>query len=60
MQEFPAVGLQGKLFVVDDGTCEVNGYCSPSINGVATASASKTKFMVMERVEENLIRVFVE
>lgn len=59
-KEWAAIGLHGKLYVQDDGTCQVNGYCCPGLNGVATASAEKTDFLVMERVEEDLIRVYVK
>lgn len=36
-QEWAAVGLMGKLIVIDDGTCQVNGYCTVDENGKATA-----------------------
>lgn len=57
--EWDAVGMLGKLVVVDDGTCEVNGYCSASKNGIATSSEIKTRFRVMERLDEDHIRVLV-
>lgn len=56
--EWSAVGMMGKLYVRDDGTCQVNGYCKP-INGVATASTSGT-MRVIERVSDNVIRVVIK
>ena len=56
--EWSAVGMMGKLYVRDDGTCQVNGYCKP-VNGVATASTSGT-MRVIERVSDNVIRVVIK
>lgn len=56
--EWGIVGLVGKLVVVDDGTCEVNGYCSPAAGGVATAS--ETGYRVMARLDETHIKVLVK
>lgn len=55
--EWSAVGMMGKLYVRDDGTCQVNGYAKP-INGVATASTSGMR--VIERVSDNVIRVVIK
>lgn len=57
--EWSPVGLVGKLTVVDDGTCQVNGYCAPSVGGIGTAAAEKTPYRVMARLDETHIRVFV-
>ena len=56
--EWSAVGMMGKLYVRDDGTCQVNGYAKP-INGIATASTSGT-MRVIERVSDNVIRVVIK
>ena len=56
--EWSAVGMMGKLYVRDDGTCQVNGFAKP-INGVATASTSGT-IRVIERVSDNVIRVVIK
>lgn len=56
--EWAAVGLTGKLIVCDDGTCNVNGYCYPSENGIATAS--ETGYRVIARIDENHIKVIVK
>ena len=55
--EWSAVGMMGKLYVRDDGTCQVNGFAKP-INGVATSST--TGMRVIERVSDNVIRVVLK
>lgn len=57
-KEWAAVGLVGKLIVVDDGTCEVNGYCSPANGGIATKSVSGCR--VLSRIDENHIKVLIK
>lgn len=56
--EWSAVGLVGKLVVVDDGTCQVNGYCYPSEKGIATAAESG--YRVMARIDKNHVRVLLK
>ena len=56
-QEWDMVGYLGKLVVIDDGTCQVNGYCKPSNGGIATASESG--YRVLKRIDETHIRIFV-
>lgn len=57
-KEWAAVGLVGKLIVVDDGTCEVNGYCVPENGGIATKS--ETGYRVLSRLDENHIKILVK
>ncbi len=60
--EWGCVGLMGKLVVIDDGTCQVNGWAAVAEGGIATASAERTKFRVMERLDRDgghYIRVLV-
>lgn len=57
-QEWSPIGLHGQLIVVDDGTCQVNGYCSPMVNGVGTMSESG--YRVMSRIDETHIKVCVK
>ncbi len=57
--EWAAIGIVGKLVVVDDGTCQVNGYCYPNADGIATASQEKTNYRVMERLDDTHIRIFI-
>lgn len=57
-KEWSPVGLIGKLVAIDDGTCQVNGYCKPNKDGIATAS--DTGYRVMERLDENHIRILLK
>ena len=54
------VGTTGKLVVIDDGTCIVNKYCKPSINGIGTYSENKSDFRVIERLDETHIKVVIK
>ena len=53
--EWDAIGLMGKLIVIDDGTCEVNGYCKVSNDGKAT-KADKG-YRVMSRIDDTHIKI---
>lgn len=57
--EWDAVGMMGKLAAVDDGTCQVNGWAAVGKGGVATASAERTAYRVMERLDEGHVRVLI-
>lgn len=59
-KEWAAVGLVGKLVIVDDGTCEANGYCKVAASGGATKSTEKTPYRVMSRLDDTHIRVFIK
>ena len=56
-KEWSPIGLMGKLVVVDDGTCEVNGYCKAGVNGIATKADDG--YRVMARIDDTHIRVLV-
>ena len=56
-QEFSAIAYVGKVVMVDDGTCEVNGYCTSADNGIATKTNQRTRFKVRERIDETHILV---
>lgn len=56
--EWVAVGTMGKLLVRDDGTCQVNGFCLPGENGVATASVEG--YRVLARTGPNQIKIYVK
>ena len=58
--EWDAIGMIGKLYVLDDGSCEVNKYATIGENGVATLSVEKTNMRVLSRVDENTIRVLLK
>lgn len=57
-KEYDKVGLLGQLVVQDDGTCEVNGYCTASTNGVATKSDSG--YRVIKRIDETHIKIILK
>lgn len=56
-KEWTSIGLMGKLVVIDDGTCEVNGYCKAGVNGIATKADDG--YRVMTRIDDTHIRVLV-
>ena len=57
--EWDAVGMLGKLVALDDGTCQVDGWCAAGEGGIATRSENKTRYRVMARLDERHIRVLV-
>jgi len=57
--EWGAVGLLGKLVAVDDGTCQVNGWATVGVGGVATASPERTKYRIMARLDDTHVRVMI-
>ena len=57
--EWQIVGMIGKLYVRDDGSCVVNGYADVK-DGIATKATGKTNMRVMERVNENIVRVLLK
>ncbi|OMF02320.1 hypothetical protein BK124_02145 [Paenibacillus amylolyticus] len=56
--EWVAIGMMGKLLVRDDGTCQVDGYCRPNDEGIATAATAG--FRVLARTGANQIKVLVK
>jgi hypothetical protein len=58
--EWAAVGLIGQVLVRDDGTCEVNGFCSPNDQGIATKSSQGQGYRVLKRTQANLILVMLK
>ena len=54
-KEWACVGLMGKLIIVDDGTCEVNGYCKVADGGKATKA--DTGYRVMKRLDDTHIQI---
>ena len=49
--------MLGKLLVRDDGTCQVNGYCKPNNEGIATAADHG--YRVMKRTGPNQVLVLL-
>lgn len=58
-KEWSYVGFHGQIVAIDDGTCEVNGYCAPFKDGILTASATATDIRVMKRIDDTHIKVYV-
>ena len=58
--EWEIVGLFGKLYARDDGTCEVNKYAKVGNDGQLTSSEEKTNMRVLRRVSDNVIRVLLK
>ena len=57
-QEWSAIGMMGVLSVYDDGTCQVNGYCKCTKNGIATAAEKgEESYRVIARVTDNIVKV---
>ena len=57
--EWAAVGLLGKLVAVDDGSCQVNGWATVGVGGVATTSPERTKYRIMARLDDTHVRVMI-
>ena len=57
--EWQIVGMMGKLYVRDDGSCAVNGYADVK-DGIAIKANGKTNMRVMERVTDNIVRVLMK
>lgn len=57
--EWGIVGCLGELVVVDDGTCEPNGYCLPNDEGIGTKSDDPRGYRVMKRLDETHILVWI-
>lgn len=59
-QEWSAVGMMGKLIVIDDGTCSPNDYCVPTIGGIATRSERRVGYRVLSRIDDTHIKVLIK
>lgn len=57
--EWDAVGMLGKLVAVDDGSCAANGWCTVGEGGIAVSSDSRTKYRVMERLDDSHVRILI-
>lgn len=58
-REWDIVGLMGKLYVRDDGSAAAGGYVKPADGGIATASEERTRWRVLERTDDNIVRVMM-
>lgn len=59
-REKAKVGTHGKLVIIDDGTCQVNHYCKPAINGIGTHTEDRNYYRVLERLDNNHIRIVIK
>ena len=57
-EEWSTIGILGKLFVRDDGTCVVNGYCKSNDSGIATVN--ETGYRVLKRVSSDIVQVLLK
>lgn len=57
--EWDAVGILGKLVAVDDGSCQVNGWCTVGEGGIAVHSEARTRYRVMARLDESHVRMLI-
>ncbi len=57
--EWDAVGMMGKLVALDDGSCEVNGWCQVGTGGIAIKSETRTRYRVMARLDDTHIRILI-
>ena len=57
--EWSIVGMLGQIPVRDDGTCQVNDYCTITNGGIATlaSKSDRLKYRVLKRVTENVIQI---
>ena len=58
--EWDTVGMFGKLFVRDDGSCVVGGYATTGADGLATLATGKTNMYVMDRINDNIVKVLLK
>ena len=59
-KEWDTIGMLGKLFAKDDGTCIPGGWAKVSKDGILTASSEKTNIRVMKRTKENIVWVLLK
>lgn len=55
--EWAPVGLVGQIIMLDDGTCEVNGFATSTDEGIATKADGVTNYRVIKRIDSNHIMV---
>ena len=59
-KEWDAVGLLGKLYTNDDGTCIEGKYAKLSTDGRITASSTRTSMRVLRRVTDNIVLILLK
>ena len=54
------VGLMGFAPVIDNGTCTVNGRCSPGADGSAVPDTTGNGYLVVERLDDTHVLILLE
>lgn len=54
-KEWDTIGLLGRLRVIDNGSCQENGYCKCGKDGIAVHS--EKGYRVLKRVSDNVIEI---
>lgn len=58
--EWDTIGMFGKIYALDDGTCKLNGYAKVGEAGILTNSEEKTNIRIMKRTKENIVLVLLK
>lgn len=58
--EWDKIGMLGKLYARDDGTCVPNGYATIGTTGILTNSLTPTNVRVMKRTSNNIVWVLLK
>lgn len=58
--EWAVVGLLGKIYTRDDGTCVSGCYAKVSENGILTYSIEPTNIQVLKRTNNNIVKVLLK
>ena len=59
-KEWDQIGMMGKLYTRDDGSCSAGDYGCPGENGVLTKSDTPTNIRVMKRTSDNIVLVLLK
>lgn len=60
LPQFCYVGFLGFAPIIDNGTCTVNGRCKSAADGTAIPDDSGGGFLVVERIDEKHVLLFLE
>ena len=57
--EWSPVGMLGVLSVIQDGTCEVDGYCCCNSKGIATACEKNTEgaYRIIKKISDRVVKL---
>ena len=57
-QEWDVIGMLGFVYVHEDGSCKVGGYCKCTNGGIATAADAGYK--VIKRVSDSVVKIAIK